>query len=175
MQKNTKWYDLKKATDGYRIFFSFSIRIQAIFLLIFSLIMIYFEIFENDRKLNIIGSIIFGLIFLLAFIYSFLVDSFLLELTKSQIIRKKGIFPFVISKKIDFKEINSISSDIIQKANKRYSSIEKENIPSGYYSGKTKEYSISIGLNNGKIYRISFGKGNEELFNKFLEELKKIL
>lgn len=137
--------------------------------------MIYFEIFENDRKLNIIGSIIFGLIFLLAFIYSFLVDSFLLELTKSQIIRKKGIFPFVISKKIDFKEINSISSDIIQKANKRYSSIEKENIPSGYYSGKTKEYSISIGLNNGKIYRISFGKGNEELFNKFLEELKKFL
>jgi hypothetical protein len=175
MQKNTKWYDLRKIKDGYSIFFSFSIRIQAIFLLLFSLIMIYFEILESSRKLNIFGVIIFGLIFMLAFIYSFLVDSFLLLLTKSQIIRKKGIFPFVISKKLDFKDISCISSDVLEKADRRYSSINKENVPSGYYSGKSKEYLISIEMKSGKIYRISFGKGNEQIFNNFLEELKNFL
>ncbi|MEJ5273734.1 MAG: hypothetical protein WH035_06355, partial [Spirochaetota bacterium] len=66
MSKNTKWYDLKEVKDGYSIFYSFSIRIQALFLLIFSLIMLYFEIFENNEKLNIFGFIIFLLIFTLS-------------------------------------------------------------------------------------------------------------
>jgi len=181
MSKNTKWYDLKEVKDGYRIFYSFSIRIQALFLLIFSLIMLYFEVFENNEKLNIFGFIIFLLIFTLSFVFTFLIDSFSLQLTKSQIIRKKGIFPFVISKKIRFDEINSISSDVVERKKSILDKVDSknnltfnENYPSGYYTGKIREYSIGIELKNGKIYRISFGKGEDNIFNKFLDELKKI-
>ncbi|MEJ5272550.1 MAG: hypothetical protein WH035_00330, partial [Spirochaetota bacterium] len=108
-------------------------------------------------------------------------DSFSLQLTKSQIIRKKGIFPFVISKKIRFNEINSISSDVVERKKSILDKVDSknnltfnENYPSGYYTGKIKEYSITLELKNGKLYRISFGKGDDKIFNKFLDELKKI-
>lgn len=175
MQKNIKWYDLRKTNEGYKVFYSISTRIQAIFLLIITSIMLYFQIFEITEKVNIFGLIIFGLIFTLSFIFSFFIDSFMFLFNKSCIIRKIGILPFIIIKKIELKEIQSISTDIVEKIDKRYSVSAKENIPEGYYSGKTKEYMITVELTNGQIYKISFGKGREELFNKFLEEIKKFI
>lgn len=175
MQKTTKWYDLKKVKDGYSIFFSFSIRIQAIFLLIFSILILYFQFYENKEKVNLIGFIIFSIVFILSFTFSFYVDSFLLLLTKSFILRKVGVFPFIVKKKINFSDIQSISTDILEKIDNKFSYGSKDNIPSGYLSGKSKEYNLTIDLKNGKSYKISFGKGKEEVFNNFLEELKKYL
>ncbi|MFN3411127.1 MAG: hypothetical protein ACK4YF_03075 [Exilispira sp.] len=175
IRKNTKWYDLKRTKDGYNIFYALSIRIQAIFLFLFSLLMLYFEIFENNEKVNIIAFIVFGLIFISSFIFSFLIDSFSIKLNKSQIIRKKGIFPFIFRQNIFFAEINSISVDVLEKTDKKYNFHKYENIPSGYYSGKAKEYTIIIEMKNGKNFKISFGKGDENLFNNFLEEIKKFM
>lgn len=175
IRKNTKWYDLKKTKDGYNIFYALSTRIQAIFLFLFSLLMLYFEIFENTEKINVIAFIIFSLIFISSYIFSFFIDSFSIKFNKSQIVRKKGIFPFIVTKNIFFIEINSISVDVLEKTDNKYNFYKYENIPSGYYSGKTKEYTIIIEMKSGKNFKISFGKGDEKLFNNFLEDLKKFM
>ncbi len=170
MQKITKWYDLKKIKNGYRIFYSFSIRIQAIFLFVFSMVILYFQIFEDKGEINLTAAIIFGIVFTISLTFSLFIDSFLILFEESKIIRKNGFFPFVIAKEIKFNEIQSISSEILEKQDK---SKIKDNIPSGYYSGKTKEFLLIIELKNGKDYKIAFGKGDETIFNKFIEELKK--
>jgi len=175
MQKNTKWYDLRQVKEGYSIYFSFSIRIQAIFLLFFCLIIMYFQVFEEVKKVNILAIIIFGTIGILSIIFSLFIDSFFVLVKESKIIRKIGIYPFVIKKDILFSEINSFSTEILEKQRTNYNYRQKENIPEGYYSGKIKEYLLSIELKNGKEYKIAFGKGDEKLFNKFIEELKKFL
>ena len=172
MNKNTKWYDVRKSGNNYSIFFSLSIRLQAIFLFSFSIILFYFQIFEEKTRVNILALLIMIILFCLSFTFSFFVDSFMIDFSKSSIFRKKGIIPFISKQNISFSDIQSINWDIYEKT-KNYD-YKVSNSLNNYYSNKIKEYLLIIELKNGKIYKISFGKGDEQFFNNFINQLKNL-